>query len=394
MRASGRYAAFEGHESVNSIMSRLGAVLVAAAIVAGCGGLDSPDLNTGQVSGRLTGDFKKGVAYAYALGAPGTKVPIADDGSYTLSRVPVASNGNVPSGKAQVVLFDGDARADIQIADVKPASHTQADPRDASSLAHARTVITAARCTGGASGSNTVYTVDGAALKDDAKGDVAKLFPLPPGAFKVRAKLSGFKEKVQDVDLSADADQQIEMDLEIDDEDEHRGCIANGCTGGRECDDHDGYCYACTLDAQCAAGQKCDYHVCLLESGLRPACASCTADQDCKAPSSSSLGKCVVDASGAGNVCTNTCAANADCPSGFACVAGVCAPPAGCSAYFQVFGSVCLQPSQCALADAGCFGASGSAAGYCTSRCGSNDDCPGALGFSCKSTSIGNLCSR
>ncbi len=370
---------------MNSIKSILGAVL-SAALLAGCGGLDSPDLNTGQVSGRLTGDFKKGAAFAYAFGAPETKVLVGDDGSYTLSHVPVASNGNV--GKAQVVLFDGDTRADIQLADVKPASRTQADDRDSGTLRRARSVVTAARCSGGASAAKTTYSVDGAALKDDAKGDVATLFPLPPGVFKVRAKLSGFHDKVQDVDLNLDADAQIEMELELDEGDDHRGCIANGCTDGRECDDHDGQCYGCTVDAQCAAGQKCDNRVCVATSGPLPACASCTADLNCDAPVTFT-GKCVLDSFGAGNVCSHTCGADTDCPSGFACNGGVCAPPAGCSAYFQAFGSVCFQPSQCALADAACFGASGSTAGYCTSRCTSKSDCPESLGYICSS---GNLC--
>jgi hypothetical protein len=277
---------------------------------------------------------------------------------------------------------------------VKPASRTQADDRDSGTLAHARSVVAAARCSGGASGSKTVYSVDGAALKDDAKGDVATLFPLPPGVFKVRAKLSGFHDKVQDVDLNPDADAQIEMELELDEGDEHRGCITNGCTDGRECDDHDGQCYGCTVDAQCAAlgaGFKCDNRVCVATNGLLPACASCTTDANCDVSGSNSPGACVLDAFGAGKVCSNTCGADTDCPSGFACnlASGICAPPAGCSAYFQAFGSVCFQPSQCALADAACFGASGSTAGYCTSRCSKSSDCPESLGYSCNS---GSLC--
>lgn len=371
---------------MNSIKPILGAVL-ASALLAGCGGLDSPDLQTGQVSGKLTGNFKKGEAFAYALGAPETKVLVADDGSYTLSRVPVASNGNVPDGTAQVVLFDGDVRADIQEAEVRPASRTQASDRAAESLARARTVVTAARCSGGASAAKTVYSVDGAALKGDAKGDVATLFPLPPGKFKVRAKLSGFKEKVQDLDLTADADQQIELELELDDSEE-RGCVANGCTDGRECDDKDGVCYGCTSDSQCAAGQKCDNRVCITDGALKPACTSCATSDQCEPSGNNAPGVCVGDAFGAGQVCSNTCTANNDCASGFACTNGVCAPPAGCAAYFQAFGSVCFQASQCALADPTCFGASGSAAGYCTSRCNSNSDCPESLGYRCNSQNV------
>jgi hypothetical protein len=406
MPARGRSPAWEGQEDVKptqasvdpearqrlrrSLLARA-ACLLAAALAAGCGGLDSPDLSTGQVSGRLTGNFSKGVAFAYALGAPETKVLIGDDGSYTLDGVPVTS-----SGKAQVVLFDGDVRADIEVADVKPASRTRAGDRDSGTLATARSVVTAARCSGGASAANTVYSVDGAALRDEAKGDVARLFPLPPGVFKVRAKLSGFKEKVLDVDVTNDADVELEMDLELDEEDEHRGCITNGCTDGRECDDNDGQCYGCTVNEQCAVGQKCDNHVCVSDSGPRPACASCAADADCNAPSSTLEGKCVLDVSGAGNACTNTCLASTDCPSGFACNAGICAPPAGCSTYFQTFGSVCFQDAQCGnLSGAKCLGASGSTPGFCTSSCSSSQPCPESLGYTCKSFSpSGNFCSK
>lgn len=374
---------------MNSFKPILGAVLV--AVLAGCGGLDSPDLNTGQVSGRLTGSFKKGDAFAYAFGAPGTKVLIRDDGSFTIDHVPVASNGNVPAGQTQVVVFDGETNIGMNVAFVKPASHTQADPVDASALVRARTVLTAARCSGGASASNTVYSVDGAALKDDAKGDVASLFPLPPGVFNVRAKLSGFKEKVQSVDLTPDADQQIELDLELDDSDAKKGCIANGCTDGRECDDQDGVCYGCTTDAQCGAGQKCDNRVCVLNGLPKPACTSCALDADCEAPGGFS-GKCILDASGTGNICSNTCGTDANCPSGFQCNGGVCAPPSTCSAYFQEFGKVCFaQNPLCALFDAVCFGASGSTPGYCTSRCGSKSDCPESLGYKCNAQ---NVCAK
>jgi len=366
----------------HSLLARA-ASLLASALAAGCGGLDSPDLSTGQVSGRLTGDFKKGAAYAYALGAPETKALVADDGSYTLDRVPVGS-----SGKAQVVLFDGDVRADIEVADVKPASRTRAGDRDSGTLALAGRVVAAVRCSGGASGKNTAYKVDEAALSADASGDVAELFPLPAGVFNVRATLSGFRENAREVAVASGATTTVELDLELDDDDGERGCIANGCSDGRDCDEHDGRCYSCTNDSQCSPGQKCDDHVCVLESGLeRPACAPCTDDLQCHAP-----GKCITDSVSGGKVCSTTCAQSTDCPAGFACNGGTCAPPAGCAAYLEEFGSVCFQESQCALSDPRCYGASGSNPGYCTSRCNSNSDCPEHLGFRCEQTSSGNLC--
>jgi hypothetical protein len=373
----------EGHRGVNSTKTILGLVL-AAALMAGCGGLDSPDLETGQVSGRLTGDFKKGAAFAYAFGAPETKVPIADDGSYTLNRVPVASNGNVPSGKTQVVIFDGDKRADFHVADVKPASRTQADDRDAGTLAVARSVVTAARCSGGASAAQTVYTVLGAALKDDAKGDVATLFPLPPGVFKVRARLAGFKDKVEDVDVTSPADVQLELQLDVDEGDQKRGCLANGCTGGRECDDRDGQCYACTNDAQCVAGQKCDDHVCVGGTG-RHVCEPCTSSTQCELGPLLQAAACIGPA-GAGT-CSYTCNATSECPTGFTCdpQGGVnaCVPSGSCSAFFAGFGSSCLNDPGCPLLAPVCHKASGATLGQCTASCQDNSGCPESLGYKC-----------
>lgn len=380
MRASGRRAASRGHEIVNRIQSILGAA-IAALLAAGCGGINSPDLSTGQVSGRLTGSFKKGAAFAYALGAPETKVLVADDGSYTLSHVPVASNGNVPDGQTQVVLFDGDTRADLVVAQVKPASRTQAPDQDAAALARARAVVAAARCAGGASAANTVYGVDGVALRDDARGDVAQLFPLPPGVFQVRATLTGFKEKVQGVDLTPDADVELEMGLDLDESDQHRGCIANGCTNGLPCGD-DGQCYECTSSdlSRCPAGGTCEEHVCVpAGSAPRHACAPCAVDADCEGAHGQPA-RCIKATSGAGNVCSNACASSADCPSGFACTGGVCVATGGCSALLQEFGSVCFKSDDCApLANPIC--ASSGTAGYCTSRCLDGSDCPTA--FTC-----------
>jgi hypothetical protein len=364
---------------------------LAALLLAGCGGLDSPDLGTGQVSGRLTGNFKRGAAFAYALGAPQTKVLVADDGSYTLDEVPVTS-----SGKAQVVLFDGDVRADVEVADVRPASRTRANDRDSGTLALAGRVVAAVRCSGGASGKNTSYRVDEAALAADASGDVAELFPLPAGVFNVRAALSGFRENARSVAVASGATTTIELDLELDEDDDERGCIANGCSDGRDCDEHDGRCYACTNDLECAPGQQCDDHVCVLESGIeRPACAPCTTDGECHAPSGLSP-RCITDTVSGMNVCSSTCAQNSDCPAGFACSSGTCAPPAGCLAYLEEFGSVCFEDAQCALSDAKCFGAGGSTPGYCTSRCNSNSDCPEYLFYRCEQEPGGsnNFCLR
>jgi hypothetical protein len=102
---------------------------------------------------------------------------------------------------------------------------------------------------------------------------------------------------------------------------------------------------------------------------------------------------------GGASVCSYQCdPANldADCPSGYACTgsvpSAVCVPKASCSTVLQAFGQICTDDVQCsaALADAKCQGLVKAKndvvlqAGYCTSRCTSQTDCP--TGFTCDSS--------
>ena len=343
---------------------------------AGCGGLSNPDFTTGQVTGRLTGTVQPG-AFAYALGAPETKTAIAADGTYTVSGVPV--------GSAQIVLFNGVDRADKQPVEVKPASRAYAPDRAVTDLALARTVFVAARCTGGVSGANTVYEVEGAALATDPTGDVATLYPLPPGQFKVYAALAGFYPNSIDVDLSASASAQIEFDMDVnDDTPGQQGCLANNsCTGGLYCAPDDGRCYVCIADGNCAANQKCLNHVCT-DNTLRAICATCTTASWCSAgPGATQTSQCIPETAPAtGSVCSYGCGTSADCPSGYACTGGACVTTSGCAARSQEFGKTCLgstAATDCAaLADPVCkgSGSGGSGSGYCTSRCTTSADCP------------------
>jgi hypothetical protein len=368
------------------VTSRTAIVLASVgwALLAGCGGLDAPDLNTGQVSGRLTGAFRSGAAFAYALGAPQTKAAIATDGSYTLNGVPV--------GAARIVLFDGIDRADAVSVEVKPATRSRADDRDAAALAPARTIVAAVRC-GGASGARATYAVDGAALSSDARGYVAQLFPLAPGTYTVRASLPGFHGQAVHVDLTDSELAQVELAMDIDEGDSHRGCLSSGCSGGLTCSGDDGQCYACASDPDCGPNAKCDDHVCVADGTERPVCASCTSSAMCSAGpagAASQPGMCIQAQSGGGNVCSHACALDTDCPSGFGCVATnagmACVAGGGCAALLQEFGTACFKPEDCHLADPQCLGAA-AGPGYCSSRCEADADCPGALGFHCDATS-------
>lgn len=390
MRARGRYAGYVGPRSVSSrnpgapVLAALSAVLLLAA----CGGLESPDLSTGQVSGRLVG--AKPGAFAYALGKANTKAELDADGFYTIRGVPVTATGT-----ASIVLFDGANRADIVGAPVKAAMKTRADDADANTLRQARSVSVTARCAYDIKADGVTYEVEGVALRDEARGSGGTLFPIPQGSFTVRARASGMKPKEIPVDVSSD-DDSVEFDMEVEDSDtSHRGCLSNGCAGDLQCDG-DGGCYSCTSDTQCGAGYKCSNHQCKADGGDGASvCASCSSDSSCaKGPAGLSQPGMCISVGGSGNVCSHGCTADVDCPSGLACTqtskgtACTPLPTSSCAAFLQGagFGVTCTSTNKdtaCAgVADAKCLGAdSNGAQGYCTSRCTVPTDCP--TGFQC-----------
>jgi hypothetical protein len=397
MRARGRYPGYAGPRGMSSRNpSAPGiAALSAALLLAACGGLNSPDLATGQVSGRLAG--AQPGAFAYALGAPQTKVEIAADGSYTINGVPVTATGTAP-----IVLFDGATKADIVAAPVKGASKTRADDTDASALALARKVTVTAACSGSVSPDNVTYEVEGVALRDDPKGSSGTLFPLPPGKFKVRAHAKGMLDAEKDVDVS-NGDDSADLQMQVEDSDtSQRGCLSNGCSVGDLKCDNDGRCYPCTSDSQCSAGYKCSNHQCQSDNpDLAGVClhVGCTSDGVCAfGPAGASQpGMCI--ASAGSTICSHGCTTDLDCPSGLSCAADslsgrfACQPLAtqSCSSFLKVFGTICDSQNKdfvCAgLADAKCLGAGHSgASGYCTSRCTTQADCPAT--WTCDTTAL------
>jgi hypothetical protein len=388
MRPRGRYPGYAGPRGMSSRNpSAPGiAALSAALLLAACGGLNSPDLATGQVSGRLAG--AQPGAFAYALGAPQTKAEIAADGSYTINGVPVTATGTAP-----IVLFDGATKADIVAAPVKGASKTRADDTDASALALARKVTVTAACGGSVSPNNVTYEVEGVALRDDGTGPSATLFPLPPGKFKVRAHAKGMIDAEKDVDVS-NGDDSADLEMQVEDGDtSNRGCLSNGCSVGDLKCDNDGRCYPCTSDSQCGAGMKCSNHQCQSENpDLKNICISCAVDSDCAyGPAGASQpGLCLLGTP-TGNVCSHGCSTDLDCPSGFACGPATnghlaCLPFGGsnCSTFLAVFGRGCTnntKEADCAgLADPKCVGSGHSnQPGYCSSRCTTQADSPSSL---------------
>jgi hypothetical protein len=362
----------------------MASLLLALAALAGCGGIDSPDLGKGQVTGTLTG--AKAGAFAYALGHPETKAQIQPDGSFTLKGVPIDSK--------KVVVFDGQQGIDLVDVEVKSAKKSDCGSKDAKDLKVASVILAAARPSGGVSADNAEYQVEGVALAQDARGAVANLFPIPPGKFKVRALAKGLRDVPVDVDVAEAATIPVEVGMDID-EDDHsgKGCVSNGCSGALKCNGDssgkgDGRCYQCTDSSQCAAGLKCDSYTCVADGDGRSVCLPCSGAGQCAAGRLGQGPRCSAMPGDSATVCTHGCATSADCPSGLSCTNGLCVATGGCAAVLQAFWQRCMDDSACstALADAKCVGLVRSGhevitPGYCSSRCVDSNDCP--AGYAC-----------
>ncbi len=330
-----------------------------AIALAGCGGIDSPDLGSGQVRGQLTGAAPG--AYAYALGAPQTKVLLGPDGSFTLSAVPI--------GAAQIVLFDGSDRAELLPVEVKPASRSRLD-HDASAMPLAGKILVTARCAGGASGEAARFTVDGTDLEDvgDPGGSIT-LSRLPPGSFTVHGSLAGFRSVPATVTVTSGASLEIEIDMDVEEGEAQPGCLSSGCSNGLRCGG-DGKCYQCASDADCGSGLRCEDHLCASESGGgRGICEPVTSASQCESGLAVTMG-------GTTLYCSRACATAQDCPSGYGCQGGACVAPEGCSGLLQDYGQACLKDEFCRLVDPRCFRPDEASTGYCTSRCDGDADCP------------------
>jgi hypothetical protein len=244
--------------------------LLAAALLAGCGGIDSADnvLSTGEVSGSLQNAAVPANAYAYVFGHPEIRAQLKDDGSFKLEKVPLGT------GAAQVVIYDGgesgSGRAERVDVQVRPGGRTHLDNKDAQQMPLAGSIAAAVICTGGQRGDDALYQVEGTEFEDDSRhqGASATLYPLPPGDYTLHAKLKGMKEtSPRSVTVAAGAVASGDVDMGADDSvpPTDRGCRSTACTGALLCDFSDGSCYPCTSEGGgCAAPEICHSHVCEL----------------------------------------------------------------------------------------------------------------------------------
>ncbi len=350
------------------MVTRIAAAGLAAALSA-CGGLDTPDLSRGAVSGLVAGASPGG--YAYVYGSPQLEASLAPDGTFEIAGVPV--------GTVSLVLFDGYDRAEMVVVEVRGATRTRVD-RTAAAMPLAGGIVAAANPAGGTIGTGASYSVDGTVLAGVVAAPGAlwvQLWPLPAGPYVARAALTGFVGVATPVTVVAGASVTTETNLDVDLDAPEPGCATNACHAPLVCNPADGWCYQCLGDADCGvAGETCVQHLCVAAPGTRQICESCGAASDCGG------GLCIADPSG--TVCSSACAQDYDCPSGFACSSNACVAPSGCAALTATFGAPCLENGACddALKGGVCAGAvPPTAAGQCTAPCSTPADCVSAVGL-------------
>ena len=324
-----------------------------------CGGLDTPDLQHGAVTGRIPG--ARAGAYAYVLGSPEVLVQAAQDGTFRLDQV--------PAGQPNIVLFDGSAGAESLAVRVDGASVSHLDP--GRPLKPAATLLVAASPLSGALPTGLAFTVDGTPLRQvSGESGVAALFPLPAGTFAVLATQPGFQEKRVDVEVGEGGSGSLELDLDVATGDQRRGCLSCGCDHGLACNPVDGRCYQCVTNSDCGANGTCTAsHTCSYPQGTGQLCQACTAASDCQG-----AGAACVNPTGAAlaGYCSRSCSGSESCPSGFDCRDNVCTAALSCLTSTVTYGATCTEDRNCqaALKDGKCLPADREhdTAGYCAAR--------------------------
>ncbi len=374
-------------------MRRAFAILASGLLLAACGELESPDLETGSLTGRLANASP--AAYLYPLGRPDLTVRPEPGGRYTIEKVPVetaalvvvdASGGVWRAALVPVGLGGGEERTVPEV--------------NAALLPLAGRVAAVARLGGGCTSGGVRFTVAGTDQVDVAPasaGVAALLDVLPAGAFELEARSDGFAEGREAIEVVSGATAFHEVELEVEGGDATPGCLAPGagCRPGLVCDPDGGVCHECLEDADCPTSggeSSCVDRSCRQPAAAGELCDPCALDAECQ-PSLT----CAV-----GGFCTRTCVVDGDCPAGMGCeldgARSVCKAPRGCAELEEELGTECLTDAGCVedLAGGVCHGADTVAdpptPGYCTGACQSDLDCSLVPGYSCGA--ISRLCER
>jgi hypothetical protein len=368
-------------------------VALLAFAVAGCGALETPDLEHGNVAGRIQGTVAG--AYVYPLGAPEKKVLLAADGRFELAGLPL--------GDTSLMVFDGrpagTGHAWLDVVAVTGAGRVQLD-RDATLMPLAGRVVLAVVPAGGALPSAPRYAVVGTDQAGVASATgAAVLFPLAAGSYQVGADMDGYKHHDGQLQVTAGATGAAQIVLDIEGG-ATAGCTATGgrCRNELHCDT-DGVCVQCRVGAvyatDCPApGSTCDpatrFCTAATAAPYGAVCSICTADTDC-AGTSGYCEKPAGAAPGDHGYCTRS--DTSACPAGFTAATSPtrCIAPLGCAAYFQTFDQSCFDDTLCGVTsgiDGGVCAAADEdhgSSGRCTAPCLQDADCI-VPGYRCDST--------
>jgi hypothetical protein len=352
-------------QTVSSMMMAL------VLAVSGCGGLDNAPFRTGTVRGRLT-EANPAVALVSLMGNPGLRSTVAEDGSFTLERV--------PAGPVELFIIASPERA-VRLPVVVPGGGSthleEVVPHTAAYLSlHVRAPARQLVGSGQVSVTGTPFQ----RLRLEQNGQL-RIGPLPDGCYTLEFSVPGFPMHLAEVCAERSEHKQVEVRLPTPGKDFiHRGCLVTGCERGTHCA-ADGRCVECLSEDQCAPGLSCREDRC---EGPGPLCAPCDGDWKCM------TGARCEDLPEGGTACVAACDTRTRCAQGFTCQGGRCLPEpaqfAGCFAYRQV-GMSCTNDERCrerGLILGLCI------EGACTFRCTSDAECP--EDFTCTHSVAGTVC--
>jgi hypothetical protein len=381
--------------------------LVALMGLAGCGGLESPDLAHGSISGQVVGARLDG--FAYPLGHPELATRVAPDGSFRFD--------GLAAGATRLVVYDdtlpdGTRRAELIEVQVPGAGVARVERNGegapvspSAKMAWAGAIVASVSPDGGGLVAAPRFAVEGTTLAATPSpgSAVAWLGQLPAawGVYRLTVSAEGYRPATRPIDL-ASATTGYDVPLAIETSGSvPPGCAAagGGCSSPLQCDPASGRCVQCLAHGDCAGG-RCDLdeHFCEappLGGGSDGAvCSSCEDDSQCQGGMLNPR-RCERAPGVITGFCTWTTVAVARCPAGFQLVPDAagdrrCVPAVSCGGYFSRFGQGCFTDQGCQaggdLVSATCYGADpvGEKLGYCTAECQTLPDTCVVPGFHCE----------
>lgn len=349
---------------------------IAAALLAlaasACGNLENAPFRVGTVSGRLT-ESDSALAMVSVVGAPGVRSTVAEDGSFTVERV--------PAGRAELLIVataQKAMRVMVTVQGGQSVSLGDVQPREAGFLD-----VRVKAIPGKVKINNGLVSVEGTPFQRmqlDEKGRL-RVGPLADGCYGVSVSAPGFPDASTEACVGNGEKKEVKIDLVVpNDGHPGHGCAVAGCVDGSLCAPN-GQCVECYEDAHCGAGLSCRGFRC---EGEGPQCGHCAGDWQCgRGASCQELPEGTV-------ACVAACDARTPCEQGFTCQGGRCLPDAaqfeGCHGY-QLVGSACDGDERCraqGLLNGLCV------AGACTYPCTTDRECPPS--FSCEDSPSGPTC--